>query len=116
MWYRCRVPTWRLKFARMTESIFTAADASTAGSSENTSPADQKRRSLPRSIAKNRDERAAVDALQRKELDKVYEVDGLMAESSRLFDAALSATLLKAGYHHHRGEWRKKRSGHGSQI
>jgi hypothetical protein len=61
-----------------------------------------------------REERATADAASRKELDKVYEVDGLIAESSRLIDAALSAALLKAGCHHHRGEWRKRE--HGSQT
>jgi hypothetical protein len=63
-----------------------------------------------------RQERATADAASGKELDQINEVDAVVAESSLVFDAALSAALLKAGYHHHRGEWRKKRSGHGSQT
>lgn len=60
-----------------------------------------------------RQERATGDTASRKELDQINEVNALVEQSSLVFDAALSAALLAAGYHHHRGSWRKRR-GHES--
>jgi hypothetical protein len=62
-----------------------------------------------------RQERATADEAERKVLDGIREVDALVAESSQVFDVALTAALLKVGYHRRRGEWRKIR-GHGSQT
>lgn len=65
---------------------------------------------------------AAEDAARRKErddrrqaeagdLDKFERIGALVDNLSGQADAALRAALSKAGYHEHRGQWRKRRHG-----
>lgn len=63
---------------------------------------------------------AALDALDRLEREEANEqlreqqvaaeaVDQALKELARLSDQLVEAELLKAGYHKHKGEWRKRR-------
>lgn len=63
---------------------------------------------------------AALDAVRRckreeqrrihkEELTEVEAVDEMIGEVARLSDELVKAGLLRAGYHKHKGQWRRRR-------
>ena len=61
---------------------------------------------LDKAERRKREERAAA---QRDEREQLNALEAQVAATSELAELAANACLLAAGFHYHRGEWRRRR-------
>ncbi len=66
--------------------------------------------------AARRCERAEQRRIHKEELTGVKALDEMVGEVARLSDRLVEAELTRAGYHKHKGEWRRRRRGKAGNI